>query len=203
MVTDHLMARGISDAGVLAAMRKVPREEFVPALMRPMAYRDSALPIGESQTISQPYIVALMTEHAKIRKGSRVLEVGTGSGYQAAILAELGADVHSIELLPGLAAEARKTLDRLGYKAVKTRTGDGYLGWPEAAPFDVIMVTCAPEDVPKPLVQQLKVGGRIVIPVGPENGVQRLVLLEKHEDKLEERTIELVQFVPMVRSSPK
>ena len=166
MVREQIAGRGVKNAAVLAAMRRVPRHEFMPENVRPLAYDDRPVPIGMGQTISQPYIVALMTELAAVGRGSRVLEIGTGSGYQAAVLAELGADVYSIEILAPLRERAVEILARLGYGQVKTRVGDGYLGWPEAAPFDAIIVTAAPARVPEPLKQQLKVGGRLVLPVG-------------------------------------
>ena len=199
MVASQLAGRDIKDQRVLAAMGKVPREEFVPADQRPFAYDDRPLPIGEGQTISQPYIVALMTELLEIKPGDKALEIGTGSGYQAAILAELGADVYTIEILPALAQRAEQTLKRLGYTAVKVKTGDGYLGWPEHAPFDAIIVTCAPEEVPKPLADQLREGGRMVVPVGPQWTSQTLYLLRKQEGKLTQQSVIPVLFVPMVR----
>jgi protein-L-isoaspartate(D-aspartate) O-methyltransferase len=197
MVSQQLQARGIRDKRVLEAMGKVPREEFVPAAQRPYAYEDGPLPIGEGQTISQPYIVALMTELLKIAEGEKVLEIGTGSGYQAAILAELTPEVYTIEILPKLAERAERTLRRLGYDSVKVKTGDGYQGWAEHAPFDAIIVTCAPESVPEPLREQLKEGGRMVIPVGPQWTYQTLYLLQKRGGKLESEAVETVRFVPM------
>ena len=195
MVEKQLAARGISDPRVLDAMRAVPRHEFVPAASRDRAYADSALPIGEGQTISQPYIVALMTEAVAIRSGERVLEVGTGSGYQAAVLAALGADVYSIEIVEPLARRAAETLRRLGY-GVHLRHGDGYRGWPEAAPFDAIVVTAAPPRVPPALVAQLAPGGRLVIPVGEEE--QELQVLRRGPSGIETRHVVPVRFVPMV-----
>jgi protein-L-isoaspartate(D-aspartate) O-methyltransferase len=215
MVGSQLSGRGIKDRPVLAAMGKVPREEFVPADQRPFAYDDRPLPIGEGQTISQPYIVALMTELLEIKPGDKALEIGTGSGYQAAILAELtrgapgaptsgaaqsAASVYTIEILPTLAQRAEQTLKRLGYAGVKVKTGDGYLGWPEHAPFDAIIVTCAPEEVPKPLADQLREGGRMVIPVGPQWTSQTLYLLRKEKGKLAQQSVIPVLFVPMVRA---
>ncbi|MCK9589898.1 MAG: protein-L-isoaspartate(D-aspartate) O-methyltransferase, partial [Terrimicrobiaceae bacterium] len=178
MVAAQLRGRGIEEARVLAAMEKVPRHEFVPPGMRHEAYRDRPLPIGFGQTISQPYIVGLMTGLLEIDANSRVLEIGTGSGYQAAVLAELVSDVHTIELVPELAKQAAETLERLGYRNVHAKVGDGYLGWPEEAPFDAIIVTCAPDDVPPKLVEQLREGGRLVIPVGDMAGGQELCVLE-------------------------
>jgi protein-L-isoaspartate(D-aspartate) O-methyltransferase len=195
MVDGQIESRGISDARVLAAMRKVPREEFVPPDLRPLAYQDHPLPIGEGQTISQPYIVALMTELAAVRSGSRVLEVGTGSGYQAAVLAEAGAEVWSIEILDSLARSASERLRRLGYKSVHVRQGDGYRGWPEHAPFDAIVVTAAPPEIPPPLKEQLAIGGRLVIPVGARFG--DLVLVTRSAKGFSSRSIAPVAFVPM------
>ena len=195
MVATQLERRGIRDARVLAAMRKVPRHEFVPAGVRDRAHDDGPLPIGHRQTISQPYIVALMTELAAVTPTSKVLEIGTGSGYQAAVLAELARDVYSIEIVEPLAREADATLRRLGYERVRLRTGDGYRGWPEAAPFDAIVVTAAPDSVPKPLIEQLAPGGRLVIPVGDD--MQWLEVHRRTEKGVAvERTIP-VRFVPM------
>lgn len=187
---------GITDERVLDAMKRVPRHEFVPEDMRERAYEDRPLPIGEGQTISQPYIVAFMTEKLDPQPEDRVLEIGTGSGYQAAVLAELVKEVYTIEIVPGLASKAAHDLERLGYQNIHTRTGDGYQGWPEAAPFDAVIVTCAPEDVPKPLVGQLKDGGRMIIPVGPA-GDQKLILLRKLGGRLREEAVLPVRFVPM------
>ncbi len=195
MVTTQLEARGIDDARVLAAMRAVPRHEFVPSDMSARAYDDTPLPIGHEQTISQPYIVALMTELAAIRPGAKVLEVGTGSGYQAAVLAELAKDVYSIEIVEPLARRAAETLRRLGYGRVHLRTGDGYRGWPDAAPFDAVIVTAAPGKVPAPLLEQLAPGGRLVIPVGTRE--QMLEVHRRTRTGVEvERTVP-VRFVPM------
>jgi protein-L-isoaspartate(D-aspartate) O-methyltransferase len=199
MVRTQIRARGVKDRRVLAAMGKVPREEFVPADQRPHAYEDRPLPIGEEQTISQPYIVALMTELLEVKQGDKVLEIGTGSGYQAAILAELTHRVYTIEIIPPLAQRAGKTLRRLGYDTVKVKTGNGYLGWPEQAPFDGIVVTCAPEKVPEPLKEQLAEGGRMVIPVGPQWTSQTLYVLRKKNGKLEQQDVIPVRFVPMVQ----
>ncbi len=198
MVTEQLAApaRGIRDARVLAARAKVPRHEFVPEAERRDAYGDHPLPIGHGQTISQPYIVAFMTEQLAPKPTDKVLEVGTGSGYQAAILAELGAEVYTIEIVEPLAARAEADLRRLGYLNVKTRQGDGYQGWPEAAPFDAIIVTCAPDHVPAPLETQLKEGGRMIIPVG-SFGEQQLILLRKQDGRLQRQAVLPVRFVPM------
>lgn len=198
MVAAQLRGRGIEEARVLAVMEKVPRHEFVPPEMRHEAYRDRPLPIGFGQTISQPYIVGLMTGLLEIDANSRVLEIGTGSGYQAAVLAELVSDVHTIELVPELAKQAAETLERLGYRNVHGKVGDGYLGWPEEAPFDAIIVTCAPDDVPPKLVEQLREGGRLVIPVGDMAGGQELLVLEKIDGNTRKKSVTPVRFVPMV-----
>jgi len=181
---------------ILAAMSKVPRHEFVPELSRSLSYEDMPLPIGYGQTISQPYIVALMTGQLDPKPTDRVLEIGTGSGYQAAVLAELVAEICTIEIIEPLALRAAADLERLGYKNVQVRKSDGYAGWPEAAPFDAIIVTCAPEAVPQPLIAQLKDGGRMVIPIGPLSN-QELVIFLKHGNQLKERTVLPVRFVPM------
>ena len=202
MVEQQLKPRGIRDERVLAAMTKVPREEFVPADARVDAYEDGPLPIGYDQTISQPYIVAFMTEQLRLEPTDRVLEIGSGSGYQAAILAELVADVYTIEIVEPLAKTAEATLQRLGYNDVHLRIGDGYKGWPEEAPFDAVIVTCAPDKVPQPLVDQLKDGGRMVIPVG-ERFAQQLYLLEKKNGQLQESVTLPVRFVPMLRETQR
>ncbi|MCX7847247.1 MAG: protein-L-isoaspartate(D-aspartate) O-methyltransferase [bacterium] len=196
MVATQIERRGVSDPRVLAAMRTVPRHEFVPTSLRDEAYEDYPLPIGFGQTISQPYIVAAMTEALQLRPSDKVLEIGTGSGYQAAVLALLVSNVYSIEIIPELAQRAATDLARLGYTNVHVRAGDGYAGWPEFAPFDAIIVTCAPEQVPQPLVAQLSEGGRIVIPVGGRWG-QTLVRLTKRGKKLEREDLMSVIFVPM------
>jgi protein-L-isoaspartate(D-aspartate) O-methyltransferase len=195
MVQEQIEARGVRNAAVLAGMRRVPRHEFMPENVRSLAYYDRPVPIGLGQTISQPYVVALMTELAAVGRGSRVLEIGTGSGYQAAVLAELGTDVYSIEILAPLRERAVEILARLGYGQVKTRVGDGYLGWPEAAPFDAIIVTAAPARVPEPLKQQLKVGGRLVLPVGKVD--QELEVITRTAVGFSERSVIPVRFVPM------
>ena len=202
MIDEQLVARGIRDARVLKAMAAVPRVEFVPADVRDRAYADGPLPIGHGQTISQPYIVAYMTEQLALRPTDRVLEIGTGSGYQAAVLAGLAAEVFSIEIVRPLAVRAAADLQRLGYRNVEVKAGDGYAGWPEHAPFDAVIVTCAPDHVPEPLVQQLKEGGKMAIPVGGRGG-QRLCILEKHGGKMEERAQLPVQFVPMTGEAEK
>jgi protein-L-isoaspartate(D-aspartate) O-methyltransferase len=189
------------DPKVVEAMRQVPRHLFVPDEIRPYAYRNTALPIGHEQTISQPYIVALMTHLLQVEPGHRVLEVGTGSGYQAALLAQLGARVHSIEIVEPLAREAAARLKALGYANVEVRAGDGYLGWPEAAPFDRIIVTAGAPHIPRPLLDQLKPGGRMVIPVAAAGGDgEELILVEKDRGgKVRRRAILPVRFVPLVR----
>jgi protein-L-isoaspartate(D-aspartate) O-methyltransferase len=196
MVTEQLARRGITNPHVLAAMAAVPRHEFVPKDLQNEAYDDGPLPIGAGQTISQPYIVAFMTEQLAPKPGDRVLEVGTGSGYQAAILAKLVKEVYTIEIVESLGRRAMQDLSRLGFTNVHVRIGDGYAGWPEEAPFDAVIVTCAPERVPEPLTQQLKEGGRMIIPVGGRRG-QELYLLEKRNGKLEQRAVLPVRFVPM------
>ena len=195
MVERQIRARGVRDPRVLRAMRTVPRHEFVPASVRPYAYADEPQPIGQQQTISQPFIVAYMTEAAEIERGDRVLEIGTGSGYQAAVLAELAREVYSMEIIPELAEQARATLQRLGYRNVRVRTGNGYLGWPEHAPYDAILVTAAPEEVPQPLVEQLAVGGRMIVPVGAEH--QQMMIIERTARGVVERRTIPVRFVPM------
>jgi protein-L-isoaspartate(D-aspartate) O-methyltransferase len=199
MVAQQLKARDINDPRVLAAMGKVPRHRFVPDNLRSLAYEDHPLPIGSGQTISQPYIVALMTQWAEVKPGDKVLEVGTGSGYQAAVLAELSDRVFSFELLPDLAEAARTHLRDLGYGRVQVRSGDGYQGWPEDAPFDAILVTASAPEVPPALKQQLKEGGRLVIPVGPPGSVQELLLLRKVKGELQEEQRVPVLFVPLVK----
>ena len=199
MVRDQIVTRGVSDPRVLLAMTRVPRHAFVPAVARAQAYEDGPLPIGYGQTISQPYIVAFMTEVLHPQPTDRVLEIGTGSGYQAAVLSRLVAEVFSIEIVEPLAQRAEADLQRLGYRNVKVRSGDGYLGWPEAAPFDAIIVTCAPDHVPQTLVDQLKVGGRMIIPVGSQWEAQELYLLRKGPTGLAKQAVLPVRFVPMVK----
>ncbi len=196
------MRRGIHEERVLAAMAKVPREEFVPKETRPASYSDQPLPIGYNQTISQPYVVAFMTEQLQLKRDDRVLEIGSGSGYQTAILAELVADVYTIEIIEPLAKNAEATLIRLGYKNVQVKAGDGYKGWPEHAPFDAVIVTCAPDHVPQPLVDQMKEGGRMIIPVG-RLGEQELYFLEKKNGQLKKRAVLPVRFVPMAGEAAK
>jgi protein-L-isoaspartate(D-aspartate) O-methyltransferase len=202
MVQRQLMARGINEQRVLDAMAKVAREEFIPPESRAASYEDGPLPIGYGQTISQPYIVAFMTEQLRPKPSDRVLEVGTGSGYQAAILAELVSEVYSIEIVEPLGKNAEATLQRLGYKNVHVKIGDGYKGWSETAPFDAIIVTCAPDKVPQPLVDQLKDGGRMVIPVG-DKFAQQLYLLEKKNGQLKQSATLPVRFVPMTSEGQK
>lgn len=195
MVREQIEARGVTDARVLAAMRAVPRHELVPEELRGSAYEDRPLPIGYGQTISQPYVVAFMTQALELEPGDRVLEVGTGSGYQAAVLGELAKEVYTIEIVEPLAERAAADLARLGYKNVHVRAGDGYRGWPEHAPFDAIVVTAAPERVPQPLIDQLAVGGRLVLPVG--RFIQELVRITREETGLREERLLDVRFVPM------
>jgi protein-L-isoaspartate(D-aspartate) O-methyltransferase len=200
MVTNTIESRGVVDAEVLEAMRTVPRHLFVPADMRRYAYSDEPLPIGYGQTISQPYIVAWMTELLALKAGEKVLEIGTGSGYQAAVLAELGrVEVYSIEIIPELAERAAATLDQLGYADLHLKQGDGYFGWEEFAPFDAIIVTCAPDHLPQPLVQQLKESGRLVIPIGPVGGFQTLWKFVKEGEDVRAYNLGGVSFVPLTR----
>ena len=199
MVEEQMRSRGIADARVLAAMLKVPRHQFVPRDQQHAAYEDRPLPIGFGQTISQPYIVAFMTEALALGPSDTVLEIGTGSGYQAADLAELAGEVYTIEIVPELAERARRTLAALGYHRVTVRHGDGYAGWPERAPFTRIIVTAAPEALPQALVDQLAIGGIMVVPVGPRSGDQELRILRKTErGVVTERSLP-VRFVPMVK----
>jgi len=196
MVEQQMEARGISDPATLEAMRTVPRHEFLPLRLREEAYGDYPLPIGHGQTISQPYVVAFMTEAVRPRKGEKILEIGAGSGYQAAVLAQTGSEVYTVEIIEPLAEMARQTLERLGYTNAHVKHGDGYRGWPEHAPFDAIVVTCAPDQIPPDLVAQLRDGGRMIIPVG--GGMeQELILLRKHGDKIEKQSVLPVRFVPM------
>jgi protein-L-isoaspartate(D-aspartate) O-methyltransferase len=198
MVQDQIVARGIQDSATLRSMKAVPRHEFVPPNLVAYAYEDTPLPIGLDQTISQPYIVALMTELIKPKKGQHVLEIGTGSGYQAAVLAKIVDSVYTIEIIPELAASSAKRLQHLGYRNVVVRCGDGYLGWKEAAPFDAILVTAAAENIPQPLIDQLKDGGVMVIPVGSVNSIQALTVVKKMGRDVEKQTVIPVRFVPLV-----
>ncbi len=201
-MVDLIAARGVQDARVLDAMREFPRHELVPKVYRAYAYDDRALPIGYEQTISQPYIVAFMSEAVAIKKGDKVLEIGTGSGYQAAILAKMGAKVFSIEIVSELGQRAKKDLQRLGVKNVEVRIGDGYKGWPKEAPFAAIVVTAAPTKVPKPLLDQLAPEGRLIIPVG-EKGQQWLQIYRRHKDGFHMEKVFPVAFVPMTGKADK
>ena len=196
MVKEQIESRGIKDPLTLAAMRKVPRHLFVPSASVEQAYGDFPLPIGQGQTISQPYIVAFMTEALGLRGGESVLEIGTGSGYQSAVLSHIAARVRTIEIVPELAEEARQRLARLGYRNVTVRAGDGYAGWPEVAPFDAIVVTAAAPRIPEPLKQQLADGGRLVLPVGDEYQ-QELIVVTRRGASFDERRVLPVRFVPM------
>jgi len=195
MVKEQIVRRGIKDTLVLNAMLKVERHKFVPLQYRTLAYTDRPLPIGLNQTISQPYIVALMTSLLELKGNEKVLEIGTGSGYQAAILAEIAKEVYSIEILEPLAESAGQRLKNLGYRNIIVKCGDGYQGWKEYAPFDCIIVTCAPSHIPQPLVEQLKIGGRMVIPVG--DIYQELLLITRTPDGIKENSVIPVRFVPM------
>jgi len=197
MVDEQIVSRGVQDERVLAVMRKIPRHEFLPEAIRGMAYADNALPLGEGQTMSQPYMVALMTELLGLKGPERVLEIGTGSGYQAAVLAELCEKVYTIERVRLLAYMARSTLDRLGYKSVAIKEYDGTYGWKEMAPFDAIIVTAGSPDIPAPLVEQLKVGGRMVIPVGDRYGQELITVVKTAEGTVTSRSIPCV-FVPLI-----
>ena len=198
MVEEQIVGRGVGDDRVVRAMLAVPRHEFVPPSLRDSAYSDGPLPVGFGQTISQPYIVAVMTELLGAGENSRVLEIGTGTGYQTAVLAEVCKEVFSVEIVPELAARAGETLKRLGYGNVMLKVGDGFEGWPEKAPFDGIILTAAPEEVPWNLVEQLRDGGRMVLPVGPL-WKQELVVVEREGDDVRKKTVFPVRFVPMVR----
>ncbi len=200
MVKETIERRGVNDKAVLEAMRTVKRHLFVPKELAPEAYTDSPLPIGQGQTISQPYMVAYMTEVIKPKPEIKVLEVGTGSGYQAAVLAEIVKEVYTIEIVPELGKTAAERLKTLGYSNIQTRIGDGYIGWKEHAPFDAIIVTAGAESVPPPLLEQLKEGGRMVIPVGPAFMTQTLKLIEKRKGKAVSKNLMPVVFVPFTRS---
>ncbi|MFP4165601.1 MAG: protein-L-isoaspartate(D-aspartate) O-methyltransferase [Opitutales bacterium] len=200
MAEEQIEARGVEAQPVLRAMREVPRHLFVPSDYEQHAYEDRPLPIGHGQTISQPYIVAAMTEALELRKGHKVLEVGTGSGYQAAVLAEIVDSVSTIEIIEALAEKGRRNLEKAGYHNVDVRHGDGFFGWEEKAPFDAIIVTAAPDSIPPPLLKQLKPGGRMVIPVGSAFGAQRLLLVRKEDDgSTSTKTLMPVNFVPFTR----
>ena len=197
MVDRQIRRRGVTDQDVLDAMERVPRHEFVPEEFESMAYSDRPLPIGYGQTISQPYIVALMTELLALKRTDRVLEIGTGSGYQAAILGQIVAEVYSVEIIEELATEAQERLARLGYQNVHTMHADGYFGWEEHAPYDAIIVTCAPDHIPQPLVQQLKDQAELVIPVGPPGGYQTLWEVTRVGSEVKKRNVTGVVFVPL------
>jgi protein-L-isoaspartate(D-aspartate) O-methyltransferase len=199
MVEEQIRQRGVTDARVLEAMRTVPRHRFVSAALESRAYDDSPLPIGEGQTISQPYIVAYMAEALGVAPGHRLLEIGTGSGYHAAVLGQLARAVYTVEIVPDLARRATATLNALGYANVHVREGDGFAGWPEHAPFDRILVTAAPEHIPQPLLDQLAPGGRLVIPVGPQGQTQWITIVDKTPRGVVERRTIPVQFVPFTR----
>jgi protein-L-isoaspartate(D-aspartate) O-methyltransferase len=198
MVTDQLRSRDIRSSNVLNAMREVPRHHFIPEAFQHLAYDDRPLPIGFDQTISQPYIVAFMTEQIQPKPGMKVLEIGTGSGYQAAVLAHLGCKVFTIELLPELAQRATQTLNDLKYENVSVKSGNGYLGWPDEAPFDAIIVTAAPEKIPQNLIDQLKDGGIMVLPVGSVNSLQYLKIVTKVGTRINTESLMPVRFVPMI-----
>jgi len=200
MVDRYIIPHGIKDRAVLDAMRRVPRHRFIPLPYSASAYNDAPLPIGQGQTISQPSLVAFMTEALSLQGAKKVLEVGTGSGYQAAVLAEIVPHVFTIEIVEPLARQAAQTLDELGYRNIRTRVGDGYHGWPEESPFDAIIVTAAPDHVPQPLLDQLAVGGRLILPVGKAFQEQELALYRKTKDGYERKRLELVIFVPLIRS---
>lgn len=200
MTRSQIAARGVTDASTLAALAKVPRHLFVPPELSRRAYDDTPLPIGHGQTISQPYIVAYMTEVARITRDAKVLEIGTGSGYQAAVAAELSDHVFSVEIIPALAVRAAAALREAGYPQVAVDARDGYHGWPEHAPFDVIIVTAASDSIPPPLIEQLGEGGRMVIPVGPQFGAQNLVLVTKRDGRVRTQTLLPVRFVPFTRA---
>jgi len=200
MIKIQIIDRGITNAATLRAMKKVPRHLFVPKEYENDAYGDYPLPIGYGQTISQPYIVAFMTEVVKPTEKKKALEIGTGSGYQAAVLAEIVDTVYSIEIIPELSNESAMRLNRLGYNNIFIKSGDGYNGWPEHAPFDIIIVTAAADEIPKPLIDQLAENGRLVIPVGKAGAIQELMLLVKKNGKIEESRLTFVRFVPFKRS---
>ncbi|WP_431121073.1 protein-L-isoaspartate(D-aspartate) O-methyltransferase [Flagellimonas flava] len=199
MVETQIKARGIDNLATLYALLNVPRHLFVPEDLKSYAYNDNPLPIGNGQTISQPYIVAYMTQALRLKKDHRVLEIGTGSGYQAAVLAKIVDSVYTIEIVEQLAQSAKERLRNLNYSNVVVRRGDGYNGWPDKAPFDAIMVTAGAEYIPQPLIDQLKVGGRMIIPVGPHNQVRQLVLVTKKKNKVLKRNVMAVRFVPFTR----
>ncbi len=199
MVRTQIKTRGITNPVTLYAMLNVPRHEFVPDSQKDYSYSDSPLPIGKGQTISQPFIVAYMTQALKLESTDKVLEVGTGSGYQAAVLAKIVDSVYTIEIIKELALSSKKKMQTLGYSNITVKWGDGYNGWPNKAPFDAIMVTAGAESIPQPLIDQLKVGGRMIIPVGPHYGTRQLVLIIKKKNKVVKKNVMLVRFVPLTR----
>jgi protein-L-isoaspartate(D-aspartate) O-methyltransferase len=201
MVETQIISRGIRDSKLIRAMLKIPRHKFVPENLRDIAYGDNPLPIGIEQTISQPYIVALMTELLRLNSGEKVLEVGTGSGYQTAILAEMGCEVYTIEILEPLSEKAQQVLKSLGYEDIHYKIGDGYRGWTQFAPFDAIIVTAAPDHMPQPLIEQLKTNGRMIIPVGVQ--YQELLLIKKTDKGTDMKTVTPVRFVPMTGEAQK
>ena len=201
MVETQIKERGIDNLAMLYALLNVPRHLFVPEDLKAFAYNDNPLPIGNGQTISQPYIVAYMTQALRLKNDDRILEIGTGSGYQAAVLSKIVDTVYTIEIIEDLAKAAEKRLVNLGYTNVVVRRGDGYNGWPNKAPFDAIMVTAGAESIPQPLIDQLKVGGRMIIPVGPHNQVRQLVLVTKRKNKVIKRNVMAVRFVPFTRDN--
>lgn len=197
MIAEQLIRRGITNEAVLEAMRRVPRHRFVPEEYQAEAYQDCPIPIGYGQTISQPYIVAFMTERLELRPHEKVLEIGTGSGYQTAILSQLADQVYTIEIVPALAERARKIFEELGYRNIRTTIGDGSAGWPEYAPFDAVIVTAAPEQLPQALIDQLAMNGRLVAPIGPSKVSQRLIRLRRTPTGIEREELIPVSFVPM------
>lgn len=201
MVKTQIEARGINNPLILEAMRNVPRHQLVPKNQRDNAYTDRPLAIGDGQTISQPYIVAYMTNLLDPKKGMKVLEIGTGSGYQAAVLAEIASEVYTVEIIEKLGYKAKKDLQEMGYENIHIKIGDGYAGWEEHAPFDAILVTAAAPEIPQPLIDQLKVGGRMIIPVGPVAQTQELVMVEKTKDKIKTKNVLPVRFVPFTRDT--
>jgi len=200
MVETQIAQRGIKSELVLGAMQKVPRHMFVPANLESIAYYDRPLPIGYDQTISQPYIVAFMSEALDINTGDKILEIGTGSGYQAAVLAEMGMEVWTIEIVPELAKMAQKNLEEAGYSQVNVKCGNGFKGWPDQAPFDAIILTAAPKEIPQTLVEQLITGGTMILPVGPVYSIQKLIKVTKKEKGIKQKTLLPVRFVPMIKS---
>ncbi len=200
MVDTQIAQRGIRSNNVLEAMRKVPRHLFVPSNLVSLAYSDRPLPIGYEQTISQPYIVAFMSEALDVDPGDKILEIGTGSGYQAAVLAEMGMEVWTMEIVPGLADFARENLKKTGYSQVNVKCGNGFKGWPEQAPFDAIILTAAPNQIPETLVEQLKINGTMILPVGPVQSIQKLIKVTRTEKGIKQKTLLPVRFVPMIKS---